>query len=299
MTPSLDFREHIEPGIYFDMKPERYHGDPAAEPSLSASIAKVLLNQSPLHAWHAHPRLNPNYVTTSSATFDLGTAVHDLFLRGLDDTAVIVEAADWRTKEAQAARDAARKEGLVPLLAKDAERVQTMVYAIRDQLDARDDDPPLFAAGKPEVTIIWREKGVLCRARLDWLADDMTAIDDLKTSGQSANPHDYSRTTFWSIGCDVQARMYQRGIKALTGVTPAFRFCVAENTAPFCLSVLDLAPSAVELADLKIDTALEVWKRCLDTTVWPGYSTGIASVETTWQEADHLMRHWTESEATA
>lgn len=286
----------MKPGVY-SMGDIAYHNDPCDEPSLSASIAKVLLAQSPLHAFHQHPRLNANFRPTVSATFDLGTVVHDLFLRGIDDTAAIIDAADWRTKVAQEARDAAREVGLVPLLAKDAERVQTIVNAIRDQLAARDDSPGLFDAGKPEQTLVWRERDVLCRARLDWLRDDFAAVDDLKSSGQSANPHDWQRT-FWNIGADMQARFYQRGIKALTGSEPLFRFAVIETHEPFALSVLDLAPSAVELADQKINRALELWKRCLDTQVWPAYE-GTASVEVSWQEADFAARHWEPEEVKA
>ena len=288
----------LEPGIHADIPESTYHGPNITnEPALSASIAKVLLAKSPLHAWHAHPKLNPNYQPTVSASFDLGTAVHDLFLRGLDSAAV-APFPDWRTNEAKAHRDASRAAGLIPMLEKDWQRASQMVEAIRDQLAARDDDPPLFDAGKPEATIVWREKnGVLCKARLDWLHDSMACIDDLKTTGVSGNPHDYGRRTFWSIGADVQARFYQRGIKALTGELPDFRFTVAETSQPFCLSVIDLAPSAVELADQKIDTALELWKRCLETDSWPGYDERVASVEVTWQEADHLMRHWDAEES--
>jgi hypothetical protein len=280
-------------GIH-DMTAEDYHSGATDEPSLSASIAKILLQQSPLHDWYAHPRLNPQYEPTHTDRFDLGTAAHALLLEGerFSERVATIDAADWRTNAAKTHKAAAREAGYVPLLESDWRRVIEMVNAVRDQLSARDDDPPLFADGKPEQTLIWRENGVLCRARLDWLHDDLRTVDDLKTSGQSANPVDYSRRTFWSIGADVQARFYARGIKALTGDYPAFRFCVIETTAPFCLSVLDLAPSTVELADQKIDRALELWKRCLESGEFPGYPSGIASVEVTWQEADHLARHW-------
>ena len=46
----------------------------------------------------------------------------------------------------------------------------------------------------------------------------------------------------------------------------------------------------VELADHKIDTALEIWKRCLETDRWPGYSDDIASVEVGWQAQDFVER---------
>lgn len=288
----------LAPGIWSDVPESDYHQDPTDEPSLSASVIKVLLAQSPLHAWTKHPRLNPNYRQTVSRSFDLGTTSHDLFLRGIDNVAV-GPFADWRTKEAKAHREAARAPGLIPILEKDWQRTQDLVSAVRDQLAVRDDKPPLFDAGKPEQTIVWREKGVLCRARLDWLHDSLACIDDLKSTGVSGNPHDYGRRTFWSIGCDIQSRLYQRGIKAITGVEPAFRFAVVESQAPFCLSVLDLAPSAIELADHKIDAALEIWKRCLETDSWPGYPSGVASVEATWQAADFLERFWESDEQVA
>lgn len=285
----------LAPGIHADIAPELYHGaEVTDEPSFSASIAKVILQQSPLHAWFKHPKLNPNYEPTHSDKFDLGTVVHSLFLEGdkFAEKTALIDAKDWRTKAAQEHREAARAAGLVPLLMDDWQRVVQMVEAIHYHIGARTDDPPLFDAGKPEATIVWREHDVLCKARLDWLRDDLAAIDDMKSTGASASPFDWGRRTFWSIGADVQARFYQRGVKALTGETPAFRFLVAETTAPFCLSVIDLAESAVELADQKIDKALEIWKRCLDSGVWPGYPSGVASVEVGWQAADFVERHW-------
>jgi hypothetical protein len=253
------------------------------------------LGQSPLHAYWQHPRLNPEYITTNSTTFDLGTAVHDLFLRGLDDTAVIIDAADWRTKEAQTARDAARKQGLVPLLAKDVERVQAMVYAIRDQLAARDDEPALFDAGKPEQTFVFRDRGVLCRSRLDWLHDDYSAADDVKTTGVSANPFSWTRTTMWNIGADIEAVFHSRAVKAITGIEPVFRFFVIENQPPYASSIVSLAPSALALANDKVDRAIETWKRCLDSGIWPAYTKEICYAEAPpWSE-----QQWLEQQAIA
>ena len=51
----------MKPGIY-GMSEDCYHADPADAPSLSASIAKILIAETPLHAWTAHPKLNPNFV---------------------------------------------------------------------------------------------------------------------------------------------------------------------------------------------------------------------------------------------
>lgn len=62
------------------MSAEAYHQDPAPQPSLSSSIAKILLDQSPRHAWLAHPKLNPNYVAEEDSRFDIGTAAHVMML---------------------------------------------------------------------------------------------------------------------------------------------------------------------------------------------------------------------------
>ena len=40
-----------------DMPEADYHKDPSPTPSLSSSIAKLLVNESPYHAYRQHPRL--------------------------------------------------------------------------------------------------------------------------------------------------------------------------------------------------------------------------------------------------
>lgn len=284
----------LREGIHDDIEAEDYHSAGLTkEPALSASIAKLLISHSPLHAWTAHPMLNPNFERAEEAKFDVGTAAHELLLRG-NDIVHIVEADSWRTNAAKDARDEARKDGLVPLLEKDWKRVEAMAAAVRTQLEHLDANPPLLADGKPEQTIVWKQDGITLRGRLDWLRDDLTAIDDVKTTSASANPHDWSRRTFWTIGADLQAVMYVAGIKALTGRTPRFRFLVCEDHPPYAISVVDLAPSVTALADRKLEYAIKAWRRCLKADEWPAYTPRVASVDIdSWQEADFLSRTWT------
>src|SRR3972149_4631152 len=53
-----------------------YIRDPAPEPSLSASVAHLLLTRSARHAWLAHPRLNPAWAPEATEQTDLGTLAH-------------------------------------------------------------------------------------------------------------------------------------------------------------------------------------------------------------------------------
>jgi len=277
-------------GIY-DMPAAVYHADPAPEPSLSSSIAKLICQASPAHARHAHPRLNPAAVEEDAEKFDIGTAAHRLLLEG-EAGVEVLDFPDFRTNAAKAARDQARAAGKTPLLRKVWTDVEAMVAATRAQLaQHRDGGADMFTNGKPEQTLIWQEEdfgGIWCRARLDWLRPD--AIDDFKSTAASANPDDWTRTLF-NCGFDLQCAWYLRGLKALTGYDATFRFCVQETAAPFQLSVITLGPGALTLAEKKCLYALEVWATCLTKGEWIGYPRRTChAMLPPWQEAQWLEK---------
>lgn len=273
-----------------------YHADGFRpdHPTLSASLINVLLNKSPKHAWYGHPRLNPDWQRHDDSKFDVGSAVHDVFLEG-KQVVDVIDADSWRSKEAKQQRDESRALGRIPLLTDQFVQVEEIVAAIYRQLNSRTDDPRLFAGGKPEQTIVWDEDGVACRARLDYLNDDHTLISDLKTTKASANPEQWVRTMY-GMGCDVQVALYRRAVASLHPerfLPPEFLYCVVEVDPPYALSVFSLGASALELADAKIDHALSIWARCLTSGEWPAYSSAVAVVEAPGWE----MARWMEREA--
>jgi hypothetical protein len=277
-----------------DLPAADYHNDPCEQPSLSASIASILYTQSPAHARAVHPRLNPQYERKQEDKFDLGTVVHSLVLQGTE-IADVLAFPDYRSGAAKEARDIARTHGRIPMLVHQAHEVEQMVAAVKAKLAALPITPALLTDGQPEQTLTWNDGGVECRARLDWLRDDYTAIDDLKTTSRSANPTSWCRSTLWGIGADIQAAFYLRGLKAITGVDAEFRWIVAETSPPFELSVISLTPAALAVANEKVDWALETWARCLETDEWPGYPTEVCYAELpAWEES-----RWLEKEAAA
>lgn len=262
----------MTPGLYSDMPASEYHADCCEQPSLSASILHLLVSRSPWHAWTAHPKLNPGYEPEVSGRFDLGAAFHAFLLEGSNNFRV-VEVADWRTKDARLIQDVARKLGQIPLLRAQHDQVLAMASAIGPQLSKLESPRPFTVpGGKPEQTLIWVEDGIHCRARLDWLHDDHRMIEDLKTVGGSANPSAWSRSLF-TMGFDLQAAWYMRGVKAVLGTEADFRFVLVEVDAPHAVSAVALAPDARELADKKIEYGLRVWRECLESGQWPGYPT--------------------------
>jgi hypothetical protein len=272
-----------------------YHADQVADqPTLSASIAHLLCTASPLHAWAAHPRLNPDFKREEKQHYDVGTAAHAILLEGMAAVEV-VDAPDWRTSVAREARDVARENGRIPLLARTLAEVEAMVDAVREQLAVHNADPPLFTDGKAEQTLVWEEDSVACRARVDWLRDDWRALDDLKTTSRSANPDAYSRNLF-GVGGDVQAAFYVRGMERVFSVTPEFRWCVVESSPPYALSVVAPGPDVLALGTAKVDRAIALWRRCLGQDEWPGYPLDVCYAEMpAWEETRWMERETREA----
>lgn len=276
---------------FVDLTADQYHADQAADvPTLSCSIAKLLCNESPLHAWTHHPKLNPEFERRTDEKFELGTVCHSVFLEG-EAAVEIIEAENYRTKAAQEAKYEARVRGKIPLLADQWDEVVRTVDAAREQLARKRVIPAVLADGKPEVTITWDEPGgVVCRSRIDWLHSDYAAMDDLKFTSRSANPRTWSRTIF-GLGYDIQSEFYSRGVERLTGVRPQFRLAVVEVNPPHAVSIVALAPDSATIARKKVDFAIDLWRRCLDRDEWPGFTDEVAyATLPAWEEAAWLER---------
>ena len=268
-----------------EVSAETYHAGVDERPRLSASIAHVLWAKTPLHAWTAHPRLNPYYTRTDDAKFDVGTVAHAILLEG-EDCIYTVHEDSWRKNVAKEARDYARSIGKVPLLAAARDEVMAMVDAVREKLDALPD--PLFVAGKPEVTLTWTEREVDFKARLDWLRDDYARIVDLKTTSQI----DRFERRIFDFGGDIQAATYRRGVNAVFGeMSAAFVWCVVETAPPFELRLIRPGADVLAAGERKLDWAVAKWRECMASGVWPGYSREIVEAELpAWEESRLLER---------
>ena len=269
-----------KPGIYDDIDEAAYHADCIGPmPSLSSSIAKLMVGRSPLHAWYEHPKLNKAKaleVEAPSKAMDIGTAVHKKIL-GQGKIIKEIIADDFKTKAAREARDAARAAGMVPILSADLERVTTLTEAALDQL-AGTDLAGIFEAGTPEATMAWQDEGgVWCRSRVDWLPASARdgghiTVVDLKTTGGSASPEDWQRTAF-EMGYDIQDAFYRRGLAALIPDLRSvrFKFVVLEQEAPFGLTINEFSGQALFEAVELCDLAVKMWGACLKRGQWPGY----------------------------
>lgn len=274
-----------------ELTPAEYHADQTGDtPTLSASIATLLVTKSPAHAYTAHPRLNPNYQRDDDEDrFAGGTVAHALLLEGLD-VAHVCHYDSWRSKDAKEARDTARAHGRIPLLAHHWERVKEMVNAAGAQLAAFDLDPVPFTAGKPEQCLTFDLDGVRCRALIDWLHDGAAHVSDYKSTSASAHPLAWAKTAA-GIGADLQVAMHTAAVEACYGIQPTWRYVVQETYPPFALSVVEPDGAWIALGRDKLRAALAVWKDCLASGSWPAYPATVTRISPpTWAMTQWLER---------
>lgn len=265
----------------FSMSAEDYHDDPCIEPSLSSSIARVLLSSTPLHAKMRHPRLNPECAENFAKHMDLGTAGHSMLLEGVNKIEVI-DAKDWRTNAAKEARDAARAKGLVPMLPHESAKAMEMFEVAKAAIVSNTDLKGLdLTEGKAEQTVIWKDTtfGIWCRIRLDF--KHPRVILDLKTTGKTADPIAWGKAAI-AMGYDVQTAFYLRGIRAIEPDAHRdlkFVFMVQESEPPYACSFIAISPAFYEIANDKVETAMRLWGTCLRKNEWPGYANKIYYID--------------------
>lgn len=263
----------FKPGVY-DLTPDEYHADPVPGGSLSSTGVRKLTHPSV----PARFKYDLDHPAAPKSTFELGTAAHTLVL-GKGAGIARIDADSWRTNAAKDAAAEARAEGKVPLLDHDYLIVEQMAKAIKAHPFAA----KLLsgAAGKSEQALIWRDArtGVMCRAMIDFLRDPhpdrRTILTDYKTAAD-ASEEGFAKAMH-NYGYHQQAPWYRDGVKALgldgSGEEPVFLYVVQEKSAPYLVNVVQPDPTAMMIGAHLNRLAVDTYKECKASGVWPGYGT--------------------------
>ncbi len=275
-----------KPGIYLDMATADYFGDPCPVPSLTQSVAKILLDRFPKKAWLAHPALNPNWEPKEDKKFAIGNAAHGLMLgRGKD--MAIFDHEDWNAtgagkgakKELHEQRDIALEQNKVPILRHQYDAASEMVLSARLQLSAMQDDlPGAFTDGHGEVVIAAEVQGVWLRSMVDWMVDP-THLYDYKTTDMTASPERIPYIMA-AAGWDIQAAIQERIFDAIDPAGQGRRhhyFVCQETDEPFAVVPSELPESVMNIGRRKLDAAITVWRSCVVTGEWPMYGRKVLS----------------------
>jgi hypothetical protein len=231
---------------------------------------------------------------------DFGTAAHWRML-GVGSPIVVVDADDWRTKAAQQQKLEAHAAGRVPMLLKDYARTREMESVLRAHPEARE----LFRPGRGTVeqSMFWVdfEFEVWRRARLDLIipgndTDPMWIIDYKTGAAVDVASMEKSMATY---GYAQQGAWYIDAAEALNLVPPAgvvFALVFQMSDPPYLVRVAQPDPEALQWGRVQNRKAIDTYRECTRTGVWPGYPQGVVSLslprwsekqlETAWDNGD-------------
>ena len=281
-----------EPGIY-QIDQADYHRDPCPAPSLSSSIAKLLVRKTPRHAWQAHPRFGGVDIDPTRVMDD-GSAVHAMMLgyshlieslrtvygpKTKRKELIGEPVRDYKTEAAAEERDEIRGMGKIPVLYHRLPGLIRCKTEATRQIEIADDGPGFLAPGSSEVCIVWREDDVWLRCLVDRLPDDPRLPPyDLKCTEMSAAPGAWERRL--QLEYAFQDAFYRRGIKAARGIEPEpMRFIVIELEPPHGVVINAALPALRTIAEAEVERAIQRWRRCVRADDWPLYPPHTAWVD--------------------
>lgn len=252
-------------GVY-DLTMAQYRGQPADAMSLSASDAILLGNYTPAHlkaSWAEEAE------DDGSSASDFGTLIHTMILEPhlAPGAVVVVNADDWRKKDAQEARNAAREAGKLPVLAKDYDRAAMAVLAVARHPLAT----ALLKDGKAEQSWFAKDKdtGLYRKARPDFYTSGRVLVD-IKTVA-SAHP-DFLQRRVYDGGWFQQAPFHCDVAERVEG-SPVRGYCwlIVEQKPPHAVVVRRPTDTILMHGDRLNKAAWATFAKCVKTDQWPAW----------------------------
>jgi hypothetical protein len=261
-------------GLHYGVPASVYHADPCETPSLSSGIARTILTRSLAHAAFDHPKLSGSGGRKPTKAMRFGSAVHAI--QSSDESEIVVgDFADFRKGEAKEWRDAVIESGRTPVLRHEMEGdIRPMVDALVSKV-AVGCDSPFTANGKDEVTCIWKEGNVFCRARFDRLVTDGFQFDiwDWKTTTDVSEEALMRKIV--DKGYHIQAAFYSRGLRAIhPNARISFIFGFVESKAPHAVSRVCLSEGFMDLGERAASRAIAQWQQASAAGKWPEAAEG-------------------------
>jgi hypothetical protein len=270
--------------LHYNIDADAYHSQSGVvTPRLSYSVAKLIIKQSPYHAWYSHPKLGGGGRETT-AEMEAGSIAHKLLLGKGADIA-IGEWDDWKKKEAREFRDEARANRLLPVLACKLEAIEAMVEAVTHQIQRSEAADFFSSEFDSEVCALWQTEAdsgdiVECQSMFDRLNVDNGKIYDLKFT---TSAHDRAvAAKINDMGYDIQEAFYTKALETLVPSLAGrieFVFIFVESVAPHRISLAKLSGMNHSIGMSKVERAINKWSECLGSGMWPGYSPNIISVD--------------------
>lgn len=276
----------IELGEGFHQIDKRlYLEDPCVEPSLTSSLAKLILAEtggSPLHAWAAHPRLGA-IAKDPTAAMVRGDLMDSIIVGGDTEIAILPD----MMPDAKGVMRETRGEFRMDSAKQWKEEQKALGFNVCNQ-ETYDDankaakiivqkiaDMGIDLNGSThQQTIIWKDGPVWCRSRLDNLKrseTDAWRIREFKSIASATE--EAIANTIWNLGYDIQAYSQIEAVKVAAQEFPldvSFEWIFFECEPPWDVVVVPISEAWLSLGKWRWDTAVARWISCLESDVWPG-----------------------------
>ena len=235
-----------------------------ASPEWAASDLKSVIDYG-LEATHTkkYGKDNPPKITTPAMKF--GSMVHKFILEHSDFNKCYGLLDDKRSKVGKAKALVMQEQGVQTYTSAE---LDTLI-GIEQSLYKNDFAVSVLnkSSGKAEQSFWWthRETGLPCKARCDYVVDDM--VIDLKTTGEGgANPDKFTRSIV-NFHYHLQAAHYLQATGA-----KRFIFIAVEKTHPYSVGVYELSQNFIEKGyELQEQTLQEILE-ATTSKFWRGYT---------------------------
>ena len=251
----------MKDGILIDLPDSDYFADPA----INCSGLKIIAQKTPLHfkSKQEEPR-------EETPALIIGSAVHCLTLEPdlFNVRYVIAPKIDKRTKAGKEQWADLEATGRIVLSEDDAEKIQAIANAVRTHKTAS----KLITVGFAEVSVFTQIDGTPAKCKCDYLRENV-AIIDLKTT-EDASKNGFMKSVI-KYGYHQQAAWYLDCLKAIGKPVGVFVFIVVEKSAPYAVGIYELDDDTIQLGRELNQRALDIYKNCMQTNSWYGYSENI------------------------
>lgn len=266
-------------GIIENLPIGEYHADPA----LSKSGIKLLLEKSPAHYFHQYrtPAVMKRPAPKKGSDKFIGQALHDFVLepRLFKDLYYHAPAINKNKTVFKALRKEMDAIGKIMIDQDEFDLVTEMAAALHAHPEAKGFFPSTNPEVKTETSYFWIDAatGLRCKCRTDMHIPSLRKAGDLK-SCRSATETDFERD-IRNYGYDIQDASYTSGLNTMDGGEIVdFTFICIEKEPPYCIALYTLPPSLKRRGYAQYRHGVQMAAACEKTGIWPGYPEGVRQI---------------------
>lgn len=278
------------PGIYENMPAAVYHAIPAVS---NSRLTQLLRSPAHLRAYIEEPRESTEAQIIGSAA-DVLTLEPHLFneLYAIADICSAIKKGDglrcsnagsryldgkWFCGTKGHAPEGAGDSGKIALSPEDYSKCQRIAAAVRSHPRI---GKLLASPGRAQLSVVWidTETGLLCKGRIDYLAESLGVVVDLKTT-EDARPRALEKSIA-EYGYHRQLSFYQAGLRENGIDMKHLVFAAVEKKAPFAVAGYRLSDGAADEGRIELRTLLNQYAELQTKPMadWPAYSEDITDI---------------------